>query len=662
MAEPGSRRYGRVASPLLILLTAGALAACGPRKASTTTKAPEEGARTAASEPTTSPGADDALAGEAAPPGWRRRVAPEYFFSVLVPVAGQHAVERSGREQGAAFHVELERASFHASVLVQDVGLTPTDNFIAYFDERVQWFRQSSGGEVVAQRDAPVRGYPGVGVDIRVPGDDGVFGMLHIRIVRAGIYHYELLVISPDGDSPRYEEFFDSFELAPELDREVYSQYPAGERDLVLAELHRERGEPAPALDYYSRAAESGAYEGPVLGAIHLSRGNALDRMGKASEAITAYDRAANLGISPLYVQARRGALLLSKQRFKAAFATFDAMLGGSAGGKPGTPTTDDGSLLAEAHRLRAIARYGSALAASDEPKRSFVGVATRTTAPGTAPASSKPARELPRGELERVLSDLDAAVRIEPMSTRGRAWRGVLRFERGDREGAREDLMRAGSAAPQQVGVLCRLLWRLGSRDAEIQARALVEWLEQHPPAALERHGYRAHVFQVLLAELWMIAGAPERASAAFERARALRPGLPALIHRHGSALDRQGAHAEARRAFERAHELAPDSLTYRNSLAWLLATSRTDSVRDGARAVELAAPLLDRDDLSASYVDTVAATFAEAGRFDEAADAQRRAMELLRVKGASDEQLEDYARRLQSYEADKPWRESAE
>ena len=131
-------------------------------------------------------------------------------------------------------------------------------------------------------------------------------------------------------------------------------------------------------------------------------------------------------------------------------------------------------------------------------------------------------------------------------------------------------------------------------------------------------------------------------------------------MIHRHGSALDRQGAHAEARRAFERAHELAPDSLNYRNSLAWLLATSRTESVRDGARAVELASPLLERDDLSASYVDTIAATFAEAGRFREAADTQRRALELLRIKGASDEQLEDYARRLQAYEANKPWRES--
>ncbi|MCA9717637.1 MAG: hypothetical protein KC468_23390, partial [Myxococcales bacterium] len=623
------------------------------------------------------------------PPGWRLHASPAYHYSVLLPSAGELTVERvaADGELGESARVELAPVSYHVGVFVQDVGLAPTDNVIAFFDERVRWFTQSAGGEVVAQRDAPLRGYPGVGVDIRVPTGEGSFGALHLRIIRAGLYHFELLVISPDANEPRYEEFFDSFELAPELDRVVYGQYPAGQRDLVLAELHRERDEPALAHDFYTRAAESGAYEDRVLGAIHLSRGNALDRMGESAKAIAAFERAAALGVSPLFVQARRGALLLALQRYGEAFTIFDELLGGASGTKSKADeqkaVTDDGALLAEAYRLRGIARYGRAMSSSrgvvassssGEPSQAAPAPAsssepapprlelkgdTPPARPVSVDAESKRLREGHAEALERVIADLDRAIHIEPMSTRGRAWRGVLRFERGDGEGAREDLMRATSAAPQQLGVLCRLLWRLGSRDAAKQARALVTWLEGHPPAALEQHGYRAHVFQVLLAELWMIEGSIDRASAAFQRARALRPGDPALIHRHGSALDRHGAHAEALRAFERAHELAPDSLNYRNSLVWLLATSTTDAVRDGARAVELARPLLQRDDPTASHVDTVAAAFAEAGRWQEAQDAQRRAMEILRRRGASAEQLADYERRLSAYAAHEPWRE---
>jgi len=66
-------------------------------------------------------------------------------------------------------------------------------------------------------------------------------------------------------------------------------------------------------------------------------------------------------------------------------------------------------------------------------------------------------------------------------------------------------------------------------------------------------------------------------------------------------------------------------------NILAWLLATASDDSVRDGKRAVQLAEranTLAGNND--PTILHTLAAAYAEAGRFDEALQTARQAMKL--------------------------------
>src|SRR5438445_5753738 len=79
------------------------------------------------------------------------------------------------------------------------------------------------------------------------------------------------------------------------------------------------------------------------------------------------------------------------------------------------------------------------------------------------------------------------------------------------------------------------------------------------------------------------------------------------------------------------RALQLAPDRVHALNSFAWLLATAADDSVRDGKRAVQLAEranALAGNND--PTILHTLAAAYAEAGRFDEALQTARRAMKL--------------------------------
>jgi Flp pilus assembly protein TadD len=65
----------------------------------------------------------------------------------------------------------------------------------------------------------------------------------------------------------------------------------------------------------------------------------------------------------------------------------------------------------------------------------------------------------------------------------------------------------------------------------------------------------------------------------------------------------------------------LEPDSAEVMNNLAWTLATCPKASLRDGGRAVQLAERACELTHYQKTiYLGTLAAAYAEAGRFDEA------------------------------------------
>ena len=97
-------------------------------------------------------------------------------------------------------------------------------------------------------------------------------------------------------------------------------------------------------------------------------------------------------------------------------------------------------------------------------------------------------------------------------------------------------------------------------------------------------------------------------------------------------------------------------DDLGALNKLARLLATCNAAAIRDGSAAIALAEKTVaatDRKD--PVFLDTLAAAYAEAGRFDKAIAAEKEAMALM-----LDETIKQkYASRLKLYEATTPYRE---
>lgn len=108
----------------------------------------------------------------------------------------------------------------------------------------------------------------------------------------------------------------------------------------------------------------------------------------------------------------------------------------------------------------------------------------------------------------------------------------------------------------------------------------------------------------------------------------------------------------------YEQALTLNPNLAPALNSLAWDLATMSSAERRDGRRAVELAERALTLNEREPGFLDTLAAAYAEAGRFTDAVRSQEKGIELLRQAGTvSAEGIADYESRLRLYKNKQPF-----
>ena len=104
------------------------------------------------------------------------------------------------------------------------------------------------------------------------------------------------------------------------------------------------------------------------------------------------------------------------------------------------------------------------------------------------------------------------------------------------------------------------------------------------------------------------------------------------------GNALLRKGSLNEAMSHYQTALALAPEDPHSRNNLAWILATSSDDTIRDGAKAVEFAQQAVAiSGSREPQFIRTLAAAYAESGRFSESIAAAQHAAMIANMQGKS-------------------------
>ena len=119
---------------------------------------------------------------------------------------------------------------------------------------------------------------------------------------------------------------------------------------------------------------------------------------------------------------------------------------------------------------------------------------------------------------------------------------------------------------------------------------------------------------------------GRLDEAIAHFHKALRIQPNYGQAHYNLAVALSRQGKMSEALAQRREVIRLCPNEVAVLNDTAWMLATCTDARIRDGAEAVELAERAANisggRD---ATILGTLAAAYAEAGRFSEAVKTAR-------------------------------------
>jgi tetratricopeptide (TPR) repeat protein len=140
------------------------------------------------------------------------------------------------------------------------------------------------------------------------------------------------------------------------------------------------------------------------------------------------------------------------------------------------------------------------------------------------------------------------------------------------------------------------------------------------------------------------------------FGEAIRLDPKYFSVYESRGNVYFTMKDHENAVKDFRTAIELNPKSMVAHNNLAWLLATSPQESVRDGKKGVEVARVACELTGWKNPVaIRTLAAAYAESGMFPEAVKWEKKA---LGIGYRNEEETAKSRGRLKLYEDGKPFR----
>jgi tetratricopeptide (TPR) repeat protein len=150
---------------------------------------------------------------------------------------------------------------------------------------------------------------------------------------------------------------------------------------------------------------------------------------------------------------------------------------------------------------------------------------------------------------------------------------------------------------------------------------------------------------------------GDHDGAIADYTKAIEINPRFALAYYNRGDALKAKGDLEGTISDYNKYIELEPRDPDGYNALAWLLATSNREAIRDGKKAVEYArkvAELTKWED--ANVLDTLAVAYAEEGNFDEAIKWENKALSFPEFAKTSGDEARKH---LQLYAERKPYHE---
>jgi tetratricopeptide (TPR) repeat protein len=251
------------------------------------------------------------------------------------------------------------------------------------------------------------------------------------------------------------------------------------------------------------------------------------------------------------------------------------------------------------------------------------------------------------QANLDGALHELDLAHSMQPDNVAVLLLRAGVYRDKGEREKAMADADAALKLGPQLPGAMRLRAVLLVDAGKRSEAIAQLEKLRQVDPQDV--------LGLLQLGMLYAAEGKHDQAVDAYSAVLAQRPDERLALRGRGDALLNLGKHEQAIADYEALIKLLPKDPGTLNNLAWVLATSPHEKLRDGKRAVALATEACELTDYKAAHIlSTLAAAYAETGDFQSAIKWIEKGVEV-----AKEDEKQSLGKELQSYRAGKPWRE---
>jgi tetratricopeptide (TPR) repeat protein len=255
------------------------------------------------------------------------------------------------------------------------------------------------------------------------------------------------------------------------------------------------------------------------------------------------------------------------------------------------------------------------------------------------------------QGRVDEAIASYRRGLQLAPRHALGHAHLGQALAERGRLSRAIHHYRRALELYGDQP-------------TADVHAHLAAAFARKDNLAKAEAHYARAIALRPEFGEaeanlgfVLIRAGRYAEARARLERALELTEESPEIHAGLATAASHQGDPGSAVRHYRAALRLRPGWKHAANNLAWLLATHPDPSIRDPRDAVRIAEALRrDAGAPSPATLDTLAAAYAAAGRFDAARRAAATAAQLARDAGM-DAMASEIDRRLALYTAERPF-----
>lgn len=249
----------------------------------------------------------------------------------------------------------------------------------------------------------------------------------------------------------------------------------------------------------------------------------------------------------------------------------------------------------------------------------------------------------------EEALADVTRAIELNPKDTDALRTRARVYFQKEKYDEALKDVDKILTFQDGDIdAIYLRSFIYAGKEDFEAAIEDMKLLVSQIPGEPLFRNA---------LAGLYNSDNQTDKAIELYNESLEEDPeDVRALTGRADTKLN-AGMHAEAVEDYDAALKLEDDDDHALNNLAWLLATSTFEEVRDGQRAIELATKAAEVTDYEEAHIlSTLAAAYAETGDFENAIKWSEKSVEI------ADEgrQLEDLKKELETFKAGKPVREN--